>query len=134
MTERLVDDYYIIGHVYDEHDFHWDAGPEALDYRWFQGLPGREQVRLFPMLYNWDYLAANPEAYQRAFWRWMDEGADGYGLWDGNGHLEYEYRFLWDAGFKRRVPYEPRSRLTQRHLIREINGFRHDRYSILESW
>ena len=134
VREGLIDDCYIIGHIYDEHDFHWDAGPEQIDYPWFQNLPGRERVRLFPMLYDWDCLERDPQGYQNAFWSWIDAGADGYGIWDGNGHMAYEYRYLWRTGFRKRLPYAPESRLKNRYPIREINRFRHDRYSVLESW
>ena len=135
IRDGLIDDCYIIGHIYDEHDYHWDAGPEQIEYDWFQNLPGREKVRLFPMLYPWDYLQKDPVGYCKAFWAWLDQGADGYGIWDGDGHLAYEYRGdLWDIGFKKRNPYVKRSRLTNRFIIQEINGFRHDRYSVLESW
>lgn len=135
IQEGLIDDCYIIGHIYDEHDYHWDAGPEQIEYEWFQNLPGREKVRLFPMLYPWDYLMKDPAGYQKAFWSWLDQGADGYGIWDGNGHLPYEYReLLWNIGFEQRKPYAKKTRLTNRYIIREINGFRHDRYSVLESW
>ncbi len=134
VREGLIDDCFIIGHIYDEHDYHWDAGPDQLDFEWFQNLPGRERVRLFPMLYPWDYLKEDPESYQKAFWSWLDAGADGYGVWDAGGDLAYEHRFLWKLGLADREPYEQRSRLTNRYLIKEINGFRHDRYSVLESW
>jgi hypothetical protein len=134
IREGLIDDLFIIGHTYDEHEYHVEAGPEAIEYEWFQNLPGRARVRLFPMLYPWGCLRKDPAGYQAAFWRWLDQGADGYGLWDGHGHLAYEYRGFWNLGAEPRTPLEPRSRLTNRYVIREINGFRHDRYSVLESW
>ena len=134
IREGIVDDYYITGHIYNEHDGHWEGGPEDLGYDYFQSLPGREKVRLFPMFYCWARFAADPQKHREAFWSYFDRGADGYAVWDAAGRTWAAMQAFLDIGCRERRPWVPRTRMTRKHKLLKMSGYRWDRYTPIEGW
>ena len=133
VAEGVVSDLFIMGHTYDEADCHGDGGPEDLDYEgFFQQLPGRENVRLWPMFYLWQRFDADREGFCAFLQKCLEAGADGYGFWDAASFSREKRGNVWDLGKASRPSYERRGGLLARHPIRCIDGHRHDRYTSIE--
>jgi len=128
VREGVIDDLFPTGQRFDEIDVHRDA-PAQLDFRYFANLPGRENVRLIPLLYPWQKFASDFKAWTRFMHSFLDQGADAYGVWDAQGGT---FTKVQDLGktldqYKGPKPHEFR----ERKLLR-LQGFRIDRYHYFE--
>lgn len=129
VTEALVDDVFPVGQRFTENDVHVDD-PERLDFRYFDTLRGREDVRLFPMLYPWSFFQRDYPAWRALLRSYLAAGADGYAVWDATdagrfprvGDIGYEVDEASPAG----RPDVKRVRLLS------VDGFRYDRYHYFE--
>ena len=52
VKEGIVSDLIVTADRYDKYGIHSHGWPEDLDYDYFQNLPGREKVRLWPMFFH----------------------------------------------------------------------------------
>ncbi len=139
VREGIVDDLFIMGHQYDRYDGHFGGGPEHLDFEYFQNLPGRQNVRLWPMFYGY----ATSEGYRNmgydyswglfceAFERFMDQGADGYGLWDAT-HEDVKTN-IFDLGRLPRPHYQEHDRLVAKYEMVYWDGYLWNQYTPVES-
>lgn len=141
VREGIVDDLFIMGHQYDRHDGHFAGGPEHLEFDYFQGLPGRQNVRLWPMFYPYgaseNYRSMGYdftwEKYCAAFQHYMDQGADGYGLWDA-ACFELDRRTnIFDLGRMPRPYYQEQNRLLGKYEMIEWDGYLYNRHSPVEA-
>jgi len=139
VREGIVNDLFIMGHQYDRHDGHYAGGPEHLEFEYFQNLPGRENVRLWPMFYpygateNYRKLGYNFtwEVYCEALQRYMDQGADGYGLWDATS-LDGRTN-IFDLGKLPRPRYQEHNRLVRKYELVQWSGYLWNRCTPLDS-
>ncbi len=134
VQEGLVHDLFIMCHQYDPACDHSQAGPEFLEYDWFQNMPGRESVRLWPMTYIWELFEKEPEVQCAALQSCLDQGADGYGFWDAMADPIDSVANAWDLGKTPRVKYEKLERLIFRPRLIKYNGYLWDRYTPIEGW
>lgn len=139
VSEGIVDDLFIMGHQYDHHDCHFAGGPEHIEFDYFHSLPGRNNVRLWPMFYpfgtteNCRKFGYNFswEIYCQAFHRYMDQGADGYGLWDATT-LDRDTN-IFDLGNEPRLHYKSPNRLVRKYERIQWDGYLWNRWSPVES-
>ena len=134
VKEEIVADLFIMGHQYDRFGCHSQGGLEHLDYEYFQKLPGRENVRLWPMFYMWQWFEADPQKYCGALQEFLDAGADGYGFWDAAAFPTEKRGNIWDLGKLPRPTYEVSSRLLAKYERIRFCGYPWNRYSAIESW
>ena len=136
IAERIVDDLFLMGHTYEKHGIHTDSSPDYMNYDYFQNLPGRQHVRLWPMFNPWQRFVADPSAHCGALQSYLDAGADGYGIWDATSWAispEDKIANIWDLGKWPRTSYEKRSRLIRKLEPTSRDGYRYNRYSSIES-
>ena len=98
----------------------------ALDFKYFARLPGRENIRLMPMLYPWQKYNSDFAGWEQLIRSFLDQGADAYGIWDGGGFKVQNIGKTMD-GYKR--PKPPASREIK---LKSLQGFRIDRYHYFE--
>ena len=128
VREGIIDDLYPVGQEFNAANTHFDA-PDALDFDYFQGLDGRERIRLIPCFYPWTVYHTDPAGFRRRVRSLLEKGADQYCIWDG--HAPYDDRRIGDIGRRdwdgpEYVPAEPP---TARAVpLRALNGFRVDEY------
>ena len=134
VRDRIVDDLFIMCHQYDPACDHSQAGPEFLEYDWFQNMPGRERIRLWPMTYMWQMFEKDPQPHCAAMQNWLDQGADGYGFWDAAAMPVDKTGNIWDLGKWPRPTYEQPKRLIARHRLIKYDGYLWDRYTPIEGW
>jgi len=133
VADRIVADLFICGHTYDRHGLHRESGPEDLDFAYFNRLPGRQHVHLWPMFYMWKNWHADPRRHCEAFWSYMDAGADGYCLWDAGRRRSDLAGNFQDWGKWPRPPFQQGSRLLGKYEIRRWDGYTMNRHTQLES-
>ena len=135
VAEGIVDDLFIMIHQYDQWGNHSQGGPECMEFEYFQTLPGRENVRLWPMFYPWQWWTANAKLYGTALQGYLDQGADGYGMWDLAAQSRDKAANIWDLGKWPRPSYRPApSRLMAKYEITRWCGYLYNRYSPIEGW
>ena len=119
VRDRIVDDLYPVGYRYDERDVHRDDA-HRLDIRHYLTLPGRENVRIIPI------LSENGLPKWREVVRGhLEKGADGYGVWDGSHGPLHVFD---DVGYRQMPAYvEPAAEFRQIPVLR-MGEFRIDRY------
>jgi len=132
VRQGLVDDLYPVGQEFNATHTHFDA-PEALDFSYFQGLEGRDGVRLIPCFYTWTLYRNDPVAFRRLVRNLLDQGADQYCIWDGD--TSYDNGKIGDIGYENwkgpeYTPPEPPAARTV--SLRSLNGFHIDRYGSCE--
>jgi hypothetical protein len=120
VRERLIDDLYPMALRYDHLDCHRCGAAHSLNMRYFQGLQGREHIRVIPILNE------GPKPGLRGLMRsHLVSGADGYAIWDGAHHrLENFY----DLGYRRLRPFAARKPEYRRVPLERIGDIRIDRY------
>ena len=64
VRQGLVADVYPVGQKFNAANTHYDV-PEALDYAYFEQLPGRGSVRIIPTFYTWTLYHRDRAAYRR---------------------------------------------------------------------
>jgi len=133
VSEGIVNDLFLMPHTYDEHDIHRDSAPEHMEYDFFQNLPNRERVRIWPMLTLWQNFENDPAGHCAALQSYLDAGADGYGFWDGVSWPEDKCANIWDLGKWPRPSYERKNRLVAKHEAISRAGYRYNKYSSHES-
>ncbi len=134
VAEGIVDDLFIMGHKYDRCGDHSEGGPEDLDYQYFEGLAGRDNVRLWPMFYMWQRFDADPKRYCGFLQECLDEGADGYGFWDPAAMPRDKVANLWHLGKQPRPTYEKKNRLLGKYDMTIWSGFSWNKYTPIEGW
>ena len=132
VREGLVDDLYPVGQRFNAAHTHFDA-PQALDLGYFQGLEGRDRVRLVPCFYTWTLYRNDPQAFRQLVRSYLDQGADQYCIWDGDAsHGEGKIGDIgcesW-SGPQYTPPAPPEARTVG---LRSLNGFHIDRYGSCE--
>ena len=132
VREGIIDDLYPVGQQFNATNTHFDA-PEALDYDYFQGLEGREKIRVIPCFYTWTLYRNDPVAFRRLVRHFLDQGADQYCIWDGDA--SYDDGKVGDIGYgswegpEYTPPAPPAARTV---AVRSLNGFHIDRYGSCE--
>ena len=128
LRKEVVDDLYPTGQVFSGRDVHLD-GPENLDFTYFNGLKGRDRIRLMPLLYPWDKFAADYEGWRAKIRSLLEQGADGYVVWDARRVLPR----IGDIGYEQE-PAEPKPLHDDpRKLgLKSLQGIRMDRYHHFE--
>ena len=135
VSENIVDDLFIMCHQYGPEGVHRQAEPEFLQYEYFQNLPGRDSVRLWPMLYMWDMFDAEPEKHCNTIGQWLDQGADGYAFWDGASWATDKQANICDLGRTPRPAYIKPQRLIAKYpLVKWDGDVLYNRYSPIEGW
>lgn len=134
MTDGIVSDLFIMGHQYDKRDNHSQGGPDDLEFEYFQGLPGRQHVRLWPMFYMWQAFDADPVGHCDALQGYCDAGADGYGFWDAAAHEPDKRSIIWELGKELRPRYQKRKRLLGKYERVSFCGYMWNRYTPIEGW
>ncbi|MFC1526159.1 hypothetical protein ACFL6X_05035 [Candidatus Latescibacterota bacterium] len=132
VRQGLVDDLYPVGQRFNVANTHFDA-PEALDFGYFQGLDGRGRIRLIPCFYTWTQYRHDPAAFRRLVRSLLDQGADQYGIWDGDA--SYDGEKIGDLGYRSWAGPEctPAPPPTVRTVgLRSLNGFYIDQYGSCE--
>lgn len=133
VAEGIVDDLFITGHTYDRFGLHRETGPEDLDFGYFNALPGRDRVRLWPMFYMWQNFHEDPKRHYDAFTSYMDSGADGYCLWDAGRRRTDRAGNFWDWGTWPRPEFQQPSRLMGKYEMLRWCGYAMNRHTQLES-
>lgn len=121
VKEGIIDDLLPTGQRFDENDIHRDA-PDNLDFKYFARLPGREKIRLLPLIYPWS-------DGERLFYSYLDQGADGYCMWDATGGKFPKVKDIGKTLDKYKRPKPPAYRQIK---LKSLQGFRIDRYHYFE--
>ena len=124
----IVDDLFPIGQRFTEEDVHVDS-PEHLDFQYFHQLKGREHKRVIPMLYPWNKFQDDYEGWRHCLFSFLDQGGDGYAVWDGTKHIDQ----IGDIGYEARSSewMPPQTEFRAVKLL-TLNGYRFDRYHHFE--
>ncbi len=130
VRDGLIDELYPTGQRFNDLDVHKDA-PDHLNYAYFDNLPGRDRIKLTPLLYPWDMFNADFPQWEKFTRSFLEQGADGYAVWDA---VEPVSRLLRTAHIgcapgTYANPPAPASRVTK--LVR-VQGFRFNRYHHFE--
>lgn len=131
LKEGLVDDLFPTGQVFSKRDVHLDD-PENLDFTYFSHLEGRERIRLMPMLYPWDKFNADYAGWRSDMRRFLDEGADGYVVWDARRIVSRIGDLGYERGEPAGTPQGPRLQDPRKLGLKSLQGFRMDRYHHFE--
>ena len=134
VAEGIVSDLFIMCHQYDRWGNHSQAGPEFLDYDWFEKMEGRKNVRLWPMFYPWQNWDADVQGHFDALGGWLDQGADGYGVWDCGALPADKAGNIWDLGKAPRPQFQKPRRLVAKHEMVQWDGYLYNRYTPIEGW
>ena len=131
LRKGVVDDLFPTGQVFSDRDVHLD-GPENLDFRYFNHLEGRQRIRLMPLLYPWDKFQANYEGWRADMRSFLDQGADGYMVWDARRVVSK----IGDIGYEQDPaaagPASPRFQDPRKLGLKSLQGIRMDRYHHFE--
>ena len=134
LAEGIVDDLFMVAARYTK----WGVQPagesEDLDFEFFQNLPGRQNVRLWPMLYMWQPFVADPEAQCSFLQECLEKGADGYGFWDAPRHPLDKQANIWDLGKMPRPAYQKKNRLLGKYEMIKWDGYLWNRFCPVASW
>lgn len=112
----------------DEQDVHRDD-PDRLDFRYFARLPGREKIRLIPLLYPWTKYSSDFDGWKRLIHSYLDQGADAYGVWDAGGA---RFKKVKDIGTTLKEYKRPDPPPFREIRLRRLQDFRMDRYHYFE--
>jgi len=132
VKEGLVDDLYPVGQRFNRANTHYDD-PEALEIGYFQGLDGRDRIRLIPCFYTWTLYRKDPVAFRRLVRSFLDQGADQYCIWDGDA--SYDDARVGDLGYRDwsgpayAAAPGPEARTV---ALQSLNGFGVDQYGACE--
>jgi hypothetical protein len=143
VQEQIVDDLFPTGQRFTPEDVHVDD-PHNLDFRSFRQLHGKDDFRVIPMLYPWDLFSNDYRSWRKLIYEFLDAGADGYAVWDGNSS-EDRFSRIGDIGLMPRMSldtlqggedqivenkHNKPEPVTKRLLT--MNGYRFDRYHHFE--
>jgi hypothetical protein len=127
VREGIIDDLFPTGQRFDQQDVHRDD-PDNLDFNYFARLPGRENIRLIPMLYVWQKFQTDFAAWEQLIYSFLDQGADAYAVWDGGGDPK-----IMNLGKTLDRYQRPKPATFREIKLRTLQGFRLDRYHYFES-
>ena len=129
VKEGIIDDLLPTGQRFDEQDIHRDD-PDRLDFKYFARLPGRENIRLIPLLYPWQKYSADFAGWEQLIHSFLDQGADAYGVWDAmSGGRFPKVKNLGKTQKQYKRPAPPAFREIK---LRRLQDFRMDRYHYFE--
>ena len=130
MSRGIVDDLLPTGQKFTPEDVHVDD-PHNLDFAYFRGLHRDEEARIIPMLYPWNLFTEDFHAWRNLIQGLLDEGADGFAVWDGNSSAE-RFAKISDIGLAPgKTKMEQRPQWRTRRLL-TLDGYRFDRYHHFE--
>jgi len=143
VREGLVDDLFPTGQRFTPEDVHVDD-PQNLDLEAFLEMRQKDGDRIIPMLYPWDLFQNDYRAWRKRIHGFLDAGADGFAVWDGNSSEERVSKILdigllprrplealdGEAGRSGKNPPDEPERVTRRLLT--MNGNRFDRFHHFE--
>ncbi len=131
VKQGIIDDLLPTGQIFDEQDIHRDK-PEHLDFKYFAQLPGREKIRLIPLLYPWTKFSRDYAGWERLMQSYLDQGADAYAVWDatetGGGRFT-KVKNIGKTMDKYKRPKPPANRQIK---LKSLQGMRIDRYHYFE--
>jgi hypothetical protein len=136
VREGIVGDLFIMANQVDRHGGHFAGGPEHLDFAYFQNLPGRDKVRLWPTFYTYGTSGAYPwtwEQYWRAMQSFLEQGADGYGFWDLTAFDTDTRANVQDLGKVPPPAFEKPQRLMAKYEKTLWDGYIWNRYTPIDS-
>jgi len=132
VSEGIVDDVLPTGQSFTMNDVHCDD-PQHLDFDYFNRLPGRERIRLIPMLYPWTLFERDYPAWRDLLHAYLDHGADMYAVWDATPNGDGSNFTKSDIGYAdREAITPPPPRVGRRIKLTTLDGFRCDRYQYYE--
>ncbi len=134
VADGIVDDLFTVSARYCKWCIHPAGTSEDLDFEYFQNLPGRQNVRLWPTLYMWQQFAADPVGQAGFLQECLDAGADGYAFWDAPMHSPDLQANVWDLGKMPRPAYRKTNRLLGKYEMINWDGYRWNRFSPVASW
>lgn len=131
LKQGVIDDLFPTGQIFSKRDVHLD-GPENLDFRYFNYLEGRQRIRLMPLLYPWTKFRGDYEGWRADMLSFLDEGADGYSVWDARGVIIG----VGDLGYAQtdtaKEPATSASGDSRKLGLKTLQGVRMDRYHYFE--
>ena len=104
VREGIVDDLFPTGQKFTPEDVHIDD-PYNLHFESFRELSGKDDYRVIPMLYPWSLFANDYPSWRKLIYDFLDAGADGYAVWDGNSSDE-RFSGIADIGLMPRKPLD----------------------------
>jgi hypothetical protein len=128
VREGIIDDLYPVAQRFNAANTHFDA-PDSINMPYFQGLVGRERIRLIPCFYSWSLYHSGPTAFRQLVRDALEQGADQYCIWDG--HVHYDDRKIGDIGLRDwgGAEYAPASGREARTVpLFSLGGFRIHEY------
>ena len=128
VREGIIDDLFPTGQHFDEQDIHRDD-PDNLDFKYFANLPGRENIRLIPLLYAWSKFSSDFSAWEQLIYSFLDQGADAYAVWDAQARAFPKVKNLGKTLDRYQRPKPPAFREIK---LKTLQGFRMDRYHYFE--
>ena len=129
LKSGIIDDLYPVGQRFDHRDVHRD-NPEKLDFNYFANLEGRKGIRLIPVLYPWNKFNDDYSGWRQLMYTFLDQGADGYGVWDAAaGDI---YPRVGEIGYEAKSGYNHPEVKFRKIKVISVQGFRIDRYHMFE--
>ncbi len=125
VEEGIIDDLLPTGQRFDANDIHRDD-PDNLDFKYFARLPGRENIRLIPMLYPWQKFNSDFAGWEQLMRSFLDQGADAYGVWDA------PVSKVKDIGKTMHNYKRPKPPAARQIKLKSLDGMRIDRYHYFE--
>jgi hypothetical protein len=128
VRDGLVDDVVPVGTTYNHRDVHVDD-PDSLTFDYFAQLPGRDAVRLMPMLYPWEKFRTDFAGWLKLYDSWARQGADTMVVWD----VDHAGRYPKVKELENLAAYNAQHRFEYQAVpLRILNGVRVDRYHYFE--
>jgi len=124
VKEGLVDDVFPFGQYFDKRSEVHRFDVRSLDFKYFNALANRDQIRLIPM------AALGSASKLRRMRLYLKQGADGYAAWDGvagDQHITVN-TIARNSG----KTIKPASVKQNKVNLLSLGGFRHDRYHHFE--
>ena len=129
VNEGIIDDLLPAGQRFDESDVHRDD-PDRLDFKYFANLPGRDKIRLIPLLLPWTKFNSDFAGWEKLIHSYLDQGADAYAVWDTNEGNRFSK--VKDIGKTLGKYKRPKPPAVRRIKLKTLQGYRIDRYHYFE--
>ena len=131
VKEGLINDLLPTGQLFDKHDIHRDD-PDNLDFKYFAQLPGREKIRLIPLLYPWTKFVRDYAGWENLMRSYLDQGADAYAVWDATETGGGRFDKVKDIGKTIEKYKRPKPPAVRHIKLKMFDGMRIDRYHYFE--